>query len=283
MSRPPLTETNDEQGLINLGNIPGAAPVASFNIDGIESLIQTKGFRCLHYQHALSPDKDTLIGPVDPNTQGASLRGVIYYSVRELRSVPQSFKLEDRLTIQGLYGLGSVLMNVSGHYIDQGKERAHLAKRDLIIFPEVTDKARQYIEWNPTGPMKLNYRVKGVDLLFDRNTYYQEGSDYQIVDGEISWLKNGRKPNFAAGKPAILSVVYWFTPIYIVHDLPHSLRIIPSNDEGSAQFPRETTYAPQLVIARPSTVMEEKDLMDWKALPPYPEYPSSSNSTGGSR
>lgn len=283
MSRPPLNDINTQPGLIELGGIPPLAPVAVFNFDGIENLLETKGFQVLHYQHALIPDRQTLNGPVDPNTQGASLRGVMYYSVREMRSVPQSFKLEDKLTVQGLYGVGTVLLNVTGSYMDFGKDRAHVSKRDLLVFPTVTDKTRQLLEWNPTGPMKLHYKIKGIDLLFDTDAYYQEGSDYQIINGEICWMTTGRKPRFDNGQPSILSCVYWYTPIYIVHDLPHSLRIIPSNPEGNANFPREATYAPQLVIAKPSTLMEEDSIIDWTSLPPYNGYPASKNTTGGSR
>jgi hypothetical protein len=283
MTRPPLNDKNIEQGLIDLGPIPGEAPVAVFNLAGIENLLQTKGFRAWHYQHALLPDVDVLGGPENPLTTAASLRGVMYYSVRELRIVPQQFKLEDRLTVQGLYGVGSAMFNVTGNYTDGDKGQAHVAKRDLLVFPDLTDKARQRVQWNPTGPMRLNYKIKGIDLLFDSTTYYTQGVDYEIVDGKIAWLAKGRKPKITDGKPAVLSCVYWFTPIYIVENLPHSIRVIPSNDFGHAAFPREMTYAPQLVVAKPSTLFEEDNPLDWAALPPYPEYPDSANTTGGSR
>ena len=276
MSRPPINDINDSTGLIHLGSIPAQAPVASFNAPAFENLIDTKGFRVIHYQHALLPDKTVLNGPVNPETQGASLRGVIYLTARELRSVPQSFKLEDRLTVQGLYGVGTVMMNVTGNYADNGRERAHISKRDLLVFPDVTDKTRQLAEFNLTGNTKFNYKIKGIEFLFDAKRQYAEGVDFSISNGEIAWLSGGVKPE--AG--SILSAVYWYTPIYIVQDLPHSLRIIPSNDFGHAAFPREATYAPQLLVLKPSTLLEE-NLLDWKELPPYPEYANTPNVTGG--
>lgn len=282
MSRPPLNDQNTEQGLVDLGSIPGLSPVAVFNLPGVENLLQTKGFRILHYQHALLPDRETLHSPDNPNTQSASLRGVMFYSVRELKSVPQKFTLDQRLTIQGLYGVGTLMVNCTGHYTDGDKAQSQLSQRDLLVFPDLTDKARQLLEWHPTGPMRAQYKIKGVDLLFDRDTFYQEGADYDIVDYKIQWRKEGRKPRMVDGKPAILSMVYWYTPIYIVQNLPHSLRVIPSNDSGHASQPREMEYAPQLAIIKPSTIMEEKDIMDWTSLPPYAGYSASKNTTGGS-
>lgn len=282
MTRPPLNDQNNEEGLIDLGSIPGSAPVASFNLAGVENLLQTKGFRIFHYQHALSPDREVLYGPENPNTQAASLRGLIYYSVRELKSVPQKFTLDQRLTVQGLYGIGTLMLNCTGHYTDGGKDQAHISQRDLLVFPDLTDKVRQLFEWNPNGPMKLQFKVKGVDLLIDRdNNYYQEGYDFDIVEGQIVWRKEGRKPKASNGM-AVLSIVYWYTPIYIVQGLPHSLRVIPSNEFGHASSPRNMEYAPQLCIVKPSSIMEEKNIIDWTALPPYLEYPASKNTTGGS-
>jgi len=166
MSRPPLKDINATTGLIGIGPIPHQAPVASFQIDGIENLLQTKSFEALHYLSAYLPDKETIGGPVNPNTQGAQ-RGVFYYSVRKLGVVPQQFKLEDRLTTQGLWGVGTALMNVTGHYLDGAKEQAQVKNRDLIVLPGISVPVPETIEYNPNGPQKLNYLVRGVDYLAD--------------------------------------------------------------------------------------------------------------------
>lgn len=284
MSRPPLDDKNNKEGLVDLGPIPGFAPVASFNIDGIENLLQTKSFVALHYRHALNPDRESLNGPVDPNTQAAH-RGVQYYSVRPLGIVPQQFKIEDRLTAQGLWGVGSVLINVTGQYLDEGVDKkTHIRPRDLIYMPTLTDITEQLFEYNPTGPQRLNYQIKGVDYLVDgERNIYQEGRDFIIKNGMLEWTKDGLKPKFKNGKGDILTCVYYYSPLYVVVNLPHSLRVIPSNEFGHAALPREATYAPQLVVAKPSTVMQEEGLLNPLDLPPFPQYPDSKNTTGGSR
>ena len=110
--RPPLKDTNDTQGLINLGSIPGQAPVASFNIAGIENLLRTKGFSAWHYKHALNPDREALNAPADPNTQ-ASFRGLRYYDPRMVAHVPREYKMEDLLAALAIYERGSNFFNVS--------------------------------------------------------------------------------------------------------------------------------------------------------------------------
>jgi hypothetical protein len=277
MSRPPLKDRNYRTGLIGLGTIPNQAPVASFNIEGIENLLQTKAFDALHYVHAPLPDRHTLGAPANPNTQGAQ-RGVFFYDVRTIGVVPQQFKLEDKLTVQGLWGVGSVLMNVTGHYRDGDQGPAHIRNRDLIVIPSLTDLTDQQVEYNPTGPIRLQYLVKGVDYLSDGKLLFHEDADFVIQNGRIAWTKDGRKPD----QGAVLTIVYYHCPIFIVSSRPHSLRIIPSNPEGHGAFPRDAVYAPQLLVVKPSTIIEEDNLMDWTALPQYNDYPSSPNTTGGS-
>lgn len=284
MARPPLNDRNNRSGLIGIGAIPAQSPVASFQIDQIENLLQTKAFLALHYRHAPNPNRETLGEGVNPNQQVSTLRGVRYYSVRQLGVVPQQFKVEDRLSVQGLWGVGSVMMNMTGQYFDGDQTNVYLRPKDLIVLPTLTTMVDQLVEFNPTGPIKLHYKVKGVDYISDATgRIYQEGLDFVIKAGLLYWRRTGRiKPGFRDGKGDILTVVYFITPIYIVQNLPHSLRVIPSNPEGHGAFPRDATYAPQLVVAKPSTLVEENDLLDWAALPAYPGYATTPNVTGGS-
>jgi hypothetical protein len=291
MSRPPLKDTNNTNGLIGLGPIPDQAPVASFNADGIENLLQTKGFVAYHVKSAPNPDRSGVSSPVNPNTIAAQ-RGHIYYSARPLKIVPQRISLEDRLNVQGIWGVGTALFNVTGTYIDDAKNKDRIVQvrpHDLIIMPTLTILVDQMFEYNPTGPQRLNHRVLGVDVLMDNKNVYEQGVDFILQNGEIVWTKTGNKPFFSQSGGSVLSIVYWTMPIYIVQQMPHNLRVIPSNEVGHGSLPREAVYAPQLVVAKPSTIVDEnlknqgiEALLDWKAIPNLPEYPSSSNSTGGS-
>ena len=288
-TRPEYNDTNNESGLLNLGSLPSLAPVAAFNPDMTESLIKTKGIVALHYKHALNPDRETFAGGVNPNTNAAKL-GFRYYSVRQFKMVPQQFKLSDQLNVQGIWTLGSVLINVAGHYDDGPKEHAFFRPHDVIVIQSacdgssITTLTQQMSEFNPVGPLKLNFRCEGVDYLADKHREYQEGQDFVVQDGKIFWLERGFKPSMSTdGKGEILTVVYWIKPLYIVESVPHALRITPGNEMGNAAYPRKAHYAPQLVVAKQSWAgVDESDLLDFSSLPSYNQYRDSNNVTGGS-
>lgn len=287
-TRPELGDTNDTSGLIGLGPIPSAAPVAAFNPAQIESLLVTKGFNALHFKHALNPDMENINGVVNPNTQAAQW-GVRFFEVRPLKLVPQNFALQHQLTVQGIWGLNTVLLNITGYYTDfdrDGKKQlVYAAPDDLIMIttrPDggaVTVEMRQRFQYNPTGPMKLNYRVESVYYLADRERRYEQDQDFAIVDGKIVWLPAGRKPT--SGNQ-VMTIVYYIKPVYIVKNVPHNVRLLPGNAIGHGGLPREATYAPQLLIAQQSWIRQDnQELLDFSALPDYPKYADSSNVSGG--
>lgn len=288
-TRPEYTDENNEQGLINLGSLPNLAPVAAFNPEMTESLLKTKGIVAFHYKHAQNPDRETFAGGVNPNTNAAKI-GFRYYSVRQLKVVTQQFKLADKLNVQGIFGMGSVLINVAGHYDDGEKEHAFFRPHDVIVFrtaadcSPITTLTQQMAEFNPNGPLRLNFSCEAVDYLACKNRQYYEGQDFVVKDGKIFWLDKGFKPSMSPdGKGDILTIVYWIKPIFIVENVPHAIRITPGNELGNANFPRKAHYAPQLVIARQAwTRVDEGDFMDFSGLPSYNVYRDSSNVTGGS-
>ena len=142
---------------------------------------------------------------------------------------------------------------------------------------------QQLFDYNPTGPQKLQYKVKSVDLLYDEERDYICDQDYRVTDdGMIEWIQGGQRPDFKNGHGAVMSITYFFTPIYIISNQIHSLRVIPSNNLGHGALPRDATYAPQQFVALPSTLVEESEILDWMALPPLPDYSASKNTTGGS-
>lgn len=281
-NRPKIDDINDSTGLVGLGPIPSEAPVASFNLDQIENLIKTKGIVAYHYKHAPNPDRRSVEVGTNVNTQGAQ-RGVVYYQAREIRVVPQSFKLEHQLQVQGLYDVQSVLLNVSGNYYDGDQEHVYMRPRDLVVLnPTITVMVDQFVEYNPNGPLKANYKIKDVDLLMTSKRKFEKDKDFKVMDGKVYWIQGGARPDFHNGKGDILTIVYWATPIYVVQSLPHVFRVLPDNEIGHGALPRRARYAPQLVIASQSHLREEKDLLDFSELPDYATYADSKNTTGGS-
>jgi len=286
--RPDYNDVNTEAGLIGLGSIPGMAPVAAFNPEMTENLLKTKGLKATHYKAAHNPDRETIAGGVNPNSVAAKL-GRRYYQARQLFVVPQQFKLDNRLQIQGIWGMSSVLLNLSGSYSDGDQATVFARPHDIITIESTVDGspitalADQLVEFNPTGPMKLNFRCENVDYLADKNRSYVLDQDFCVQDGKIYWLNGGNRPSFANGKGDILTVVYWIKPIYIIQNVPHSIRITPGNNTGNGGLPRKSHYAPQLAIASQAWFrIDSEELMDFNELPSYNHYASTNNVTGGS-
>jgi hypothetical protein len=206
--------------------------------------------------------------------------------------VPQNFALEHRLNVQGIWGLHTVLLNVSGYYSDtesgKDKETVFCRPHDIIVLDKdpagnaVTIETDQLAEYNPNGPMKLNFRVESVRYIADKTREYICDQDFTVTDGKIVWLKQGRKPAFQGGKGSILSIVYYTKPIFIVKNVPHAIRILPSNSIGHGGLPRKAEYAPQLVIGQQSWIRaDSQELLDFSDLPDYPIYRDSNTVTGG--
>ena len=278
-SKTPIYDRNETPGLVPLGPIPGLAPVAAFNINQIENLLQTKGIEAYHYRSAFSADRESLIAGANVNTVSANQYGVIFYEIRKLKVVPYSMPFKDNLQMDGIYGMGSCVLNVAGQYSDGAMEHVVITPRDLIVLnPTITTMHKQLIEFNPTGDNRLKYKVKSVEYLASSSQRFEEGIDFCVThEGVIHWLQTGNKPR----QKEILSVVFWFSPVYIVNNVPHSLRLLPSNDSGSGALPRDLKYAPQQVVCLQSHLSSEIDI-DFSGLPIYNTYADSKNTTGGS-
>jgi hypothetical protein len=270
MTRPPVQDQNVNQGLLGLGSIPGLAPVASFNVDQIESLLKTKGIKALHYKSALNPDRESIEMGVNLNTKAAQ-HGVVYYEVRELLVVPQSMNISSTLQIQGMYdNISASVLNVTGNYTDGDKGPVYIKPRDLIVLNDsVSVMAEQLLEYDPNKPLKTKFKVKGVDALFTSDTKFKDGMDFEVrPDGLIYWT-GGRRPKHNNGKGQVVSVSYWISPHFLVNNAPHILRIIPSNLTGNGSLPRNAVYAPQQVVAIQSHLTEVADYLDFFSLPVY--------------
>lgn len=265
-----IKDRNISVGAPALGGLPDLAPVASFNVDQVENLLRTKGILAFHLRHALDPDKKTITAGLNvahPNKEYTH----IYYDVRPLRIVPQNFSVRDTLTVMGMHSTGTVMMNVDGKYLDGSSERVFLRNNDLILLnPTITELYTEIFTYTGEGRTKLRYRAVEVDFMAVGNWQGREGTRFEVEadftiteDGYIEWTENGNKPK----KDQVVSIVYYYRPIFIVSAVPHSLRILPDN-RGSGNPPRDARYAPQLVLVEYSTVRDgPEQTTDWYNLP----------------
>lgn len=274
-----ISDINGAEGLIGLGPLPGQAPVASFNLAQVQNLIDTKGIEAYHYRFAYSPQRESLAAGVNVNTVQANQYGVLFYEIRKLKVVPYSLSFRDSMQLDGTYGQGSAVLNVSGQYADGLLERAMITTRDLIVLNHtITTQHKQLVEFNPNGDTRVKYKIRHVEYLASSSQRFEEGVDFCVTtEGTIRWQTKGNKPS----PKEILSIVFWFSPVYVVSNVPHSLRLLPSNDTGDGRLPRELKYAPQQIVCVQSHLSSEIDL-DFSSLPIYNDYADSKNTTGGS-
>jgi hypothetical protein len=279
----PIQDINDTTGMIGIGSMPDLSPVAAFQEQGVRNLIDTKGFIAYHYRHTYNPDRASIPAGVNVNSVEANRYGVMFYDVRQVRVVCQNISMEHRLQSDSVYGFASAVVNVAGLYLDGDKGRVYVRPRDLIVpNPDITEQTSELLEYNPNGELRAKHRIKAVDYLASNTTRYEQGPDFLITtEGTIQWVSTGNRPSGGtAGK--ILTIVYWFSPVWIAARIPHTLRLLPSNPQGHGAYPRQLYYAPQQVIVNQNHLQDSNEQVDFSGLPLYSGYSDSANVTGGS-
>lgn len=261
-----IYDKNKRKGLIGLGSIPKKAPVAAFNMDQIHDLLRTKGFLAFHCRHALNPKRKSLQAGMDLSENGSE-RPFIYYDIRPILMVGQDFSVRDTLTAMGLYGTGTSMFNVAGEYLDGSQERVFVRVNDVVILnPSMTELFEQNFEYKGEEETSLMYRCRAVDyMLTSRGTRLNEGLDFHVTtEGKIKWVESTDKPKLGE----VVSIVFYYQPIFVVRALPHNIRLLPSNSFGNGNMPRDIKYAPQLVLCDYSTVRDgPENSIDWFNLP----------------
>jgi hypothetical protein len=261
-----INDRNSRKGLVGLGPIPKKAPVTAFNMEQIHDLLRTKGFLAFHCRHALNPKRNTLSAGMDLSEKGSE-RPFIFYDIRPILMVGQDFSVRDTLTAMGLYGTGTSMFSVAGEYLDGSQERVFIRVNDIIILnPTMTELFEQNFEYKGEEETSLMYRARAVDyMLTARGIRLNEGLDFHITtEGKIKWVETTDKPKVGE----IVSIVYYYQPIFIVRALPHNIRLLPSNNLGSGKMPRDIKYAPQLVLCDYSTVRDgPENSIDFFNLP----------------
>ena len=276
----PIQDMNSTPGLAGVGPIPDLAPVGAFQEQGVRNLIDSKGFLAYHYRHCYSPDRNSLPAGVNVASVEANRYGVMFYEVRKVRVVMQALSMEHRLQSDSVYGYASAVVNVNGVYMDGAQERVYVRPRDLIVAnPTITEQTTELLEYSPTGDMRAKHRVLGVDYLASVTVRFEQGPDFVITpEGTIHWTSTGNKPS----PGQILTAVYWFSPVWVVTRVPHTLRLIPSNPEGNGAYPRKLYYAPQQIIVSQNHLQDPAEQVDFSGLPLYASYGDTPNTMGGS-
>lgn len=259
----------DQQQLNDPGFLNGPFTPAGVFTDGLhDNLLKQKGFKATHYRHALSPDRVTVAEGVNVNAKNDA-PGYRLYDPKEFFIVPQQLTWNDQYLVQGIHGGHEYMaVNHTGSYEGECEPRVYLRKGDLIVVKEgPTVLAQELLEFKPTGRQRLRFPIVEMDYIADTNNRYEQGADFNVVDGMIEWIGN-RKPVFVNGRGTVLSVVYFTKPVFAVVSTPRVFRGVWSNSTGSANSPAQSTYLPGSAMLQMLWLTDSYNIE-------YPEWPTS--------
>jgi hypothetical protein len=217
-------------------------PGGVFSDGAHENLIKSKGFRALHFRHALDPNRNTIAEGV--LSDKINLSGAIYYDCREFFVVPQGLRWEDMAIVQGLHGKHTFTANHTGYY-ENTCERVYLRKNDIVVF-KGNDHGlvmlQQYLTVTGNGlPVRAKFPIEKAD----GTTRYEHGNDFTLSNGELIWTK---RPATSSQQSRVLSLVYWTKPVFVVNDTPRIFRTVWSNTYAQPGIEANATYLPGMAV-----------------------------------
>jgi len=221
------------------------APAGIFSSDVHDELIKTKGFKSVHWRHALNPNRTTIEAGVDLTDQ-ADVGAMNVYDPRCFYVAIQQLGWQDQAIIQGIHGSMNISsVNYTTYYEGSQTERVFLRKYDVVMVDSGhTVMVGQLFEYKPAGPQRLKFPVLEVDYLSDGNkNRYEENIDFSVKDGMIEWIGD-RRPcwDAAKGRGDVLSINYWTRPYFSVVETPRVMREVFTNPTGDANKPSQGTY-----------------------------------------
>lgn len=246
-------------------------PAGVFSHDAHENLIKSKGFKAVHYRHALNPKRSTPNEGVDLNS--TDLSGYNWYDPHEIYLVPQSLGWEDLYTVQGIFGKHTMTVNYTGYYNDIPDKRTYLRPDDILISVDEnvgTVLCEDLVEWKPALPIKCKFPVLTVDYIADGDNRYEPGNDFTIgSDGLIYWKNNlalTPKIDSRLGKGVPLTIVYWTKPYYVVVATPRVFRMAYNNTYANAGLPADLVYYPGLAVIQMAWMNPAFKGFDWLGI-----------------
>lgn len=221
------------------------APAGIFSTDVHDNLVKTKGFKAIHWRHALNPNRTSLEGGVDLSDQ-SDVSAMNVYDPREFYVAIQQLGWQDQAIVQGIHGsLNISSVNYTTYYEGSCTERVFLRKYDVVMINSGhTVMVGQLFEYKPAGPQRLKFPVLEVDYLSDgQKNRYEQNIDFIVKDGMIEWI-GSKRPLWDAskGRGAVLSINYWTRPYFSVVETPRVMREVFTNPTGDASQPSSGTY-----------------------------------------
>lgn len=211
--------------------MPNYIPDPSMRGESWDQLLKNRGIRFIHRKATPCPNMTRVYdNNHDPNCPVCDGQGIVYYEEKEIWGVFQSNSLEKTFEMQGIWEIGTAVVTLPTEYADG--QQAEFNRFDQLVIPDFTTRMWELKEYEPrlNNQQQFRYPVFNVDFLGSvvNNVLkkYEEGVDFNVVDGNIEWVA-GKQPTYDAAnqRGEVLSVQYFANPVYNVLQHLRELRI----------------------------------------------------------
>lgn len=235
----------------------------SFDKDQFDQVVRAHGIKMIH-QRAI-PDPRGMASRGD-NRDVLDLRprdsdGYIYKNIGEVTAFFSNNSKDTRVQDIGDIAFSSAYLTFQRLYDDKVtplyvKQNDRFYVRDI----ELKVLGEQYIESTVTGVDRLQFPAVEVLELVDANGVWYSNEDYQITeDGDIKWTGQKRPgSNVTNGRGTVYSIVYLYTPFFVVDKILHEIRLAKITDIWSTDPDRSTERMPYQALVLRENLFREK-------------------------
>jgi len=232
--------------------MPVNIPDVSIRGESWDQLAQNRGIRFTHKVAAPCPNIKRLVDnnhvPECPFCDGSQ---ILYVQEKDIWGTFSNNTLEKMFEIQGVWEIGTAVITFPTEYPDG--TQADFNVFDKLVCPDFQIRLSDLKEYEPTtsGTTGTKYPIINIcdmtSIVDGVLKKYIVGVDYNIVDGNISWI-TGREPRYddIAEIGEVLSITYSANPVYNVLQTLHEIRASQQMVNGQKQARR----LPQQVLVK---------------------------------
>jgi hypothetical protein len=213
----------------------------SFDLTANDTIIEQQGILFNHFQAMECP-----LGLVDRYDSRAEhvmhdtcQNGMIYTFAGKVYATYSSNSADKTLRTQGEIDSSTAMFTLKRTYEDCG-DTVTVGVYDKLEFVEQPPLIveRQRVQYNPlTNIDRLQYPITTVQNLIDANGIpYAQGTDFNIVNGNIVWVGNRPGINTDSNRGVVYQVRYLYQPWWIVKSMTKDIRVSRQNNGSDSQL-----------------------------------------------
>lgn len=235
-------------------------PDPSIRGDAFDQQLKNRGIRFIHKRATPCPNlrnlEDNTHSPNCPICDGS---GILRYKQREIVGVFQGNSLQRLFEQQGIWEVGTATITMPTQYEDG--TQADFNTFDHLIIPDFEIRTWELKEYEPRADnrQRVRYPITGIDHMSSVENgelrVYEEGVDYNLVDGEIEWI-SGKEPAYdnINERGTVLTISYFCNPVYSVLQSMRELRVTQELIDGqktARRLPQEILVKRDFLVSPP--------------------------------